>query len=236
MQRRTIVFAGAVFLAFLSPNALFAESDDAEWTVDPEASVFAVVTHKEGLAAGLAHEHLVVASDFDVAIRPGGLWVDDDDSAGSAKIDLPVDQLQVDDPALASAWQERLLELKLIAEPFAELSDKDRQKIRKSMLGTTQLDAGSHPTIQASLIEIRPLGDAEDPPRYGGRLSLTVRGETVSRGVKFRLQVGEDGRLRAELTESFNFSDFGIEPYKAMFGAIRVADSFDVFVVLEANR
>lgn len=209
---------------------------NAEWTIDHEASVFAVVTHKEGLAAGLAHEHLVVADGFDFLMQPGGLFTPEDDTPGSAEIELSVDRLQVDDPALASAWQERLLELDLIAEPFAELSEKDRRKIRKSMLGKKQLDAESHPTIRASLQEIRRVEDSQEPSRYVGTLSLTVRGDTASRDMEFELDVGDDGRLRAELTASFAFSDFGIEPYSAMLGAIRVADSFDVFVVLVASR
>ena len=236
-MKREAVFLVWAFLAILAPNLSSADDEaDARWSIDPETSLFAVVTHKEGVAAGLAHEHFIVADDFHVSIRSGGLFVDGDDSAGSAEMKLNVEDLLVDDPALASAWQKRLLEQKLIAEPFTELSDKDRQKIRKSMLGEEQLDAESHPTIEASLIEIRPFDDGQAAPRYGGLLSLTVRGETASRNVEFDLEVGEDGSLRAELAASFDFSNFGIEPYKAMFGAIRVADSFDVFVVLRGTR
>ena len=138
MQRGVL---SAALLALQAGVLLCPGSAGAEWSVDQEASVFAVVTHKEGLAAGLAHEHFVVAKGLEADLRPGGLFSSEDETPAAATIELPVERLQVDDPVLASAWQERLLELRLIAEPFAELSDKDRRKIRRSMLGKKQLDS-----------------------------------------------------------------------------------------------
>ena len=61
-----------------------------------------------------------------------------------------------------------------------------------------------------------------------------MRDKTASRDVGFRLDFGDDDQIRTELTASFAFSEFDIEPYSAMLGAIRVADRFDVFVVLVA--
>jgi len=196
------------------------------WTVDRDASVFAVVTHKEGLAAGLAHEHLVVASDYDVTLGAA------DDSPQSFRMELSAEHLIVDDPNLASKWQPRLLDLEVIGEPFAELSDKDRGKIQKSMLGKKQLDAESHPEIQSELQQIR----TREGGGYLGTLTLTVKGQTASREIEFDWPAAADGPIRIEVVTTFTFSELGIEPYSAMLGSIRVADTFHVFVVVSIDR
>ena len=224
--------AALVLLTGLIPSV-----SAADWVVDADASVFAVITHKEGVAAGLAHEHFVVATDFQAVLQEGGLFQAGSDAPPSFQLELVADRLEVDLPSLASRWQQRLLDQELIGEPFAELSDKDRKKIRTSMLGKKQLDAESHPTIRAELSEIR----RDDDGDYVGVLSLTVRGETASREVAFGLEFDRDeggqgpGSLRAEASVSFDFGEFGIEPYSAMLGAIRVSETFHVFTVLVAT-
>lgn len=206
------------------------------WTFDPEASLFAVVTHKEGLAAGLAHEHLVVARDYDTSLSQA------DGAPESFTMEFATNDLLVDDPDLASAWQERLLDLDLIAEPFAKLSEKDRGKIRKSMLGRKQLDAENHPKIRAELTEIRPEDAGGDRGGYVGTLSLTVKGKTASREIEFEWNADTESATetgdprRIEVTTAFDFTEFGIEPYSAMLGSIRVADTFHVFVVVAIDR
>ena len=54
-RRRTT----ALLLAFLAGPAFAAPP---EYTVDGTRSLFAVLTHKAGIASGLAHDHLVVAA------------------------------------------------------------------------------------------------------------------------------------------------------------------------------
>lgn len=203
----------------------------AAWDLDRKASVFAVVTHKEGLAAGLAHEHFVVANDYEATIDVAGLFSDDVESAARFEFEVAVNDLRVDDPEQSARWQERLLQLELLGKPFAELSEKDRKKIRKSMLGKKQLNAALHPQISARLEEIRSDGDGS----YFGTLHLTVADHSVSKEISFVLDGTERGVLRAEVTATFDFTDFGIKPYSAMLGSIRVANTFHIFVVLVVN-
>lgn len=228
MNRLSAALVGAC-LVCLAPTA-----GAQTWTIDHNASIFAVVTHKEGLAAGLAHEHFIVAAEYEATLR---------ESAGrpeSFTIEFATADLLVDDPSQASAWQGPLLELELIGEAFAELSEKDRGKIRKSMLSKKQLDAEAFPEIRATLSEIRP----GETGGYVGRLSLTVKGKSASRDIEFDWpaasassvsdQSGAASR-RVEVTTTFDFTDFGIEPYSAMLGSIRVADTFHVLAVLVAT-
>jgi hypothetical protein len=64
----TQVFAtlgSAVLLAQMST----AIGTPSAFTVDTDASVFAVVTHKAGFASRFAHNHLIVAGDHRTRLR-----------------------------------------------------------------------------------------------------------------------------------------------------------------------
>lgn len=225
MQRlfhRTLVWT---FIVLSSVTTILAQTDD--WTLDEEQSFFAVVTHKEGVASGLAHEHLVVARA--IAMR---LEVDLSQPAETiAEAEISVEGLVVDDPALNARWQSELLERELIAEEFASLGDKDRQKIRRSMLSKKQLDAETHPTLRARLD-----GVSVDGTEASATLRLEIRGQSVARDLNFEWpELDEDGTIRVDVSQSFTFRDFGIKPYSALLGAIRVADEFDVVLRVVAR-
>jgi polyisoprenoid-binding protein YceI len=69
----------------------------------------------------------------------------------------------------------------------------------------------------------------------GGDGTLRVEGELTlagtTRPLAFELHVGDDGRLRAVAV--VKQSDWGMKPYSALFGALKVAD--DVRVELDAG-
>ncbi|MEM8997716.1 MAG: YceI family protein [Acidobacteriota bacterium] len=224
----SIVALVAVPLA-VAPAAVAQEpaGAPAAWTVDQDASVFAVITHKDGVAARLAHNHLVVAEDVDAEL------VFDPESPESAgfRFEAPVEGLAVDDPAAQSKWFPRIAELGLLDEEFSEVDAKDRAKIRKSMLGRKQLDAESYPGLSGATAAIKR--DSEG--LYVVELELTVKGQAASRPVSARYSVDGD-RLRVEAWGRFEFTDFGIKPYSAMLGAVKNANGFHVFLQLEASR
>ncbi len=197
-------------------------SRQAEWKVDFEKSLFAVVTHKEGMAAGLAHEHLVVAVAPDITLRY------DATNPGTVKatLDAAVENLVVDDREWNRRWQDELLELGLLERPFSNLSERDRRKVRRSMLGTKQLDAEQYPRLRASLDRLRREGTEAT-----ARLVLEVRGQAVEQELRFEWPVpADDGSLSISTTASLRFADFGIKAYSALLGAIRVSDAFDVVI------
>lgn len=197
-----------------------------QWSIDTNASLVAVVTHKEGLASGLAHEHLIVAPIEAIDLR----FDPSEPETAAVGMDFEVMDLEVDDPERQQLWQQVLIETGVLAEPFADLSPKDRRKIRQSMLGPKQLDAEAHPTIRADVDRVR-----SDGGEASARLVFEVRGQSVERVVSFDAPLVDEGTLRITLTERFRFSDFGIRPYSALLGAIRVADEFDVVVRVVAT-
>lgn len=203
-----------------------------ELRVVEDESVFAVVTHKGGFAAGLAHNHLIAASGYAVQLS----CTPEAPQTASFTIELDAEGLVVDDPALQEAWYPRLELAGLLDEPFKEVSDKDRGKIRESMLSKKQLDAESHPKIRASLTGLVP-EDSEVgglKTSWRGDLSFEVLGKTVTKPVAAAV-AWNDGRLEVEAVAAFAFSDFGIKPFSAMLGAVKNRDELHVYVSFKAS-
>ncbi len=224
--------AGAFLLAVLGAAAAAVPVQAGEYTVDPARSVFAVLTHKAGIAAGLAHDHLIVAGapqvvlDFDRE-RP---------EATTFTFVVAVEALTVDAPAARAALVGRLRELGLQKDGLPAVPESDRKKVRTAMLGESQLDGAKFPDIRAEMLGLER-GAASAAGAEGAwnlALRLTIRGRTLER----RLPVSwseKDGTLTAETYTELHFKDFGIEPYSTMLGAIRNDDRFDLYVNVVAR-
>ena len=86
MPKRIPIFLLAC--ALLS-GATFAD----DFIIDGENSIFAVITHKAGIIARLAHNHLIYAQDYDADLTIDG----DDISTASFRNEFPVENLVVSD-------------------------------------------------------------------------------------------------------------------------------------------
>ena len=144
---------------------------------------------------------------------------------------MPAASLVIDDPELQARWQDRIIELGILDERFGEISEKDRGKIRKSMVSKKQVDADRHPRLRAEIVSVAARDDDTHP--YTIELKVEIVGQSVTQGMVGRFEL-VDGRLRVEAFGELRFTDFGIEPYSAMFGAVRNDDPFHVYVNLEA--
>ena len=184
------------------------------YTFDASESWLVVKLSKAGLAAALAHDHTVRAAAFSgtVAYDPN------DASACTVEITIPVEELVVD------ALEDRQ-RLGLEGGP----DDKDRAKIRKSMLSKKQLRAEDHPTITYQSTRCEPSGD--DLMTTG---NLTIRGATKEISAPLRIGV-EDGRFTAEGQFTVNHTDFGFKPYSAALGTIKNADPLEFHLSLVAS-
>lgn len=222
----SLVLAGAVTVSSGAP--LLA----AELRVVPSESVFAVLTHKAGLAAGLAHDHLIVAPDPEVSI----LFEEAQPEATRVLFSTAVESLDVDSPAARAKWSPRLREHGRLKDDLPPVPESDRRKVRAAMLGESQLDAAHYPEIRAEVLRL-----VRSPDSSPGRtlfdlvLRVTIRGRTVERKEAVEWSYA-DGVLRAEVLAELHFRDFGIEPYSTMLGAIRNDDRFDLFVRIVAGK
>jgi hypothetical protein len=222
------------FLAFSLFGAASAHA--APWKVDVERSTFAVLTHKAGVAAGLGNDHLAVARKPNAAL--------DFDPAAPEKaklsVTVPVLALEIDANAERAKHEERLTILGALTEKLRPVDDDDREKIRASMLSPKQLFAERYPEVKAELLSLAPRGagggaeGARVALGWNAKVRVEVRGKAVEKTVPVRFEV-ENGVLHGELLGEFHFTEFGIEPYSAALGAVKVADEFHLWVDLVAT-
>lgn len=222
----------SLLVALLLPISLASPSSSlaAEVEIDGEASILAAVTRKEGIAARLAHDHLIVAEASAAKLT----FDPENPLASTFELRVESEALEVDSPELQARWYPTLEALGLLESPFADLSEKDRRKIRKAMLGKDQLAAAEYPQLGVRLenlvAEASTVGGEELTHR--GTLVLEARGKTVRRPVSARFSL-EGRRLKIDAVATFSFTELGIEPYSALLGAIKVADELYLFTHLE---
>lgn len=210
--------------ALVSVTPLLAGS----FEIVPEESILAIVTHKGGMAAGMAHNHLVAASGYraDLAFDPA--------SPTDARFEFHANsaELVIDSPELNPAWYPRLEALGILSEPFKEMSEKDRTKVRNTMLGRKQLDAEQFPEISGSILRVgRADADADFP--YEVTIAFEAHGQRVERPLRGRFEETGNGVV-LEAVGDFRFTDFGIKPYSAFLGAVRNRDEIQLYVRLVA--
>jgi polyisoprenoid-binding protein YceI len=100
------------------------------------------------------------------------------------------------------------------------LGDDDREDIRKTI---------DDDVLKTLPIEFHSTSVEADGSRWSVRGDLTLVG--TSAPIAFELELGADGSLEA--TAVVKQSDWGIKPYSALFGALKVAD--DVVVSIDAK-
>ena len=224
--------AGALLGTFLAAALAAVGARGAEYTIDPGRSTFAVLTHKAGIAAGLAHYHLIVATAPKVLLD----FESEHPEATKCTFVVATEALEVDAPAARAALKGRLRELGLQKEDLPAVPDSDRKKVRAAMLGASQLDGAKFPEIRAEVLRLER-GGASAAGAEGAwnlLLRLTIRDRTLERKLAAVWSEKEDV-LTAETFAELRFSDFGIQPYSTMLGAIRNDDRFHLYVNVVAH-
>ncbi|MBM3381393.1 MAG: YceI family protein [Betaproteobacteria bacterium] len=219
--------------ASVAPTATATASPIWNFKVREDDSVFAIITRKSGVAARLAHNHFIVARDFDAQLSADSK----NPTSGAFSFKTRVTDLEVDRAELQKRWYPTVQSLGWLKEPFEALKDSDRDTIRENMLASGQLNAEKFPEISA---KIEKIVDAQE--KIGERsfskkatVALTIRGQTVNRDFPANISLqGEE--LQVEAAGSLKFTDFGIEPYKALMGALGNDDRFYVLVSFRATK
>jgi hypothetical protein len=232
---------GAAAAATSTATSAAAASQNAAATANPvwnfkvrdDDSVFAIVTKKAGMAARLAHNHFIVARNFDAQLSADSR----NPSNGTFSFKTRVNDLEVDRAELQKRWYPTVQALGWLSEPFEALKDSDRDSIRENMLAAGQLNASKFPEITAQIEKI-----VQSPSKIGERsfskkatVLITVRGQTVSRDFAANINLqGEE--LQVEAAGSLKFTEFGITPYKALLGALGNDDRFHLLVSFRATK
>lgn len=167
---------------------------------DPNASTVALWTYKEGLLSKMAH---------DLKIRIDGWKAPLERENGSFKVDvvIPVDGLHV-------AGQVK-------GDQVTPMADKDHADIDKSMR-TKVLDAAKFPEIRYEGAGAAP---TSGEMRVDGK--LTLKGKTQPLPVTCKVSDGPEGtRVQGEVR--FQQTQFGVTPFSALMGTLKVKDEVRV--------
>jgi polyisoprenoid-binding protein YceI len=180
----------------------FGQSRARTYTVVPSESSFWVSVGKAGLFSALAHDHEIGVKRFSgrVVVPEAGA------SGGSLEMEVDATSLEV-----------------LDKNP----SEEDKKKIFNSM-HTEVLESAKYPKIAFKSVSVGDVKQAGD-----GAYSFVVNGDLTLRGVTKRIAVPVAAtvtpqQLRATGKYTLKQSDFGIKPYSAAGGTVKVKDEIVV--------
>ena len=185
------------------------------YTVDPEGSEVRLLVYRDGPLGRFGHNHVVVGR-VQGEIRAG-----DAAAASGFRLEIPVDSFAVDPPAARAEEGDDFA---------AQVSEPARRGTRENMLGRDMLDAAAYPLIRIESIAL--VGPAWNPSVTA---RVTLRG--AMRDLRFPAAVFlQEGTLAVVASFRINQSAFGIEPFTALNGGLRVRDALDIRIRLVARR
>ncbi len=200
------------------------------YALDPESSRIWLQLHADGALARLGHTHVIVAQQL-----RGTVWLHPQLERSALELVIPVNVLLVDDPHERAA----------AGGGFAEPIDAEaRAGTREHMLGESQLDAAHYPSLTLRSLHIRAADAAAIAGAGAGagagrtaviEFQVSLREHTAQLSVPVHWQL-QGEQLRASGAVEFKQSDLGIEPYSALLGALRVADTVAARFEILAQR
>jgi hypothetical protein len=188
------------------------------FSVDDPASRVRLRVYRDGPLAALGHSHVITPRGLS-----GSIQLHDNPLLSRVALQFPVADLAVDDPALRAAAG---------AEFSSEISAAGRGGTQQPMLGELVLDAARFPLVAMRSESIAALPD-------GATLQLAMRITVHGRDAVVEVPVRWERRddvLSAHGEFSVLQSQFGMTPYSAMLGAMRVGDRIDIDFDLVARR
>ena len=222
-----------LILTMLVANLVCLTGTADTYKVIPTESVFAVVTHKAGLAAALAHDHFVYPGTYTAELSTDPAHPDQP----HFKLEFATAALVNDDSAAKAKWYPYVKAAGILDTPFKNVCEKDRQTIHEHMLAENQLDAERYLKISAELKAVREQQSTHGEKNYAyeATVAFTVHGKTVERPFAANIDPKGD-TVHFEAVGSFNFTDFGVTPFSAFLGTVRNQDTFHVYVNATAQR
>lgn len=185
-------------------------------SIDKPASKLRAYVFRAGAAARLGHNHVLNATEFDAQ----AFWGDAGPSSARLQMELRLDKLQVDNPALRGE----------LGGAFAKPLDADAiQGTRANMLGERGLQAESHPFLR--LRSLKLVGEA---PRLAALVEIELHGQRRQQWLALR--VDEQGqRLVVSGALVLRQTEFGLQPFSLLGGLLAIADEivieFDLVLI-----
>jgi polyisoprenoid-binding protein YceI len=178
----------------------------AVYAVDPAASRVRIYAFRAGAAAKLGHNHVLSAPHFEGYVSLPS------EQAADARFELrvPLADLTVDDTATRND----------IGGHFAgERSAADIEGTKANMLGARGFQADQFP-----LVRLRSTSIEGDWPILIAQVEVTLHGVTRAQPVLLKVE-RSDKQLKASGTLLLRQSDFGVTPFSALGGLMKVQDA-----------
>ncbi len=184
----------------------------ADYRISAEQTQVVILVYRAGILARLGHHHVVSTTDIE-----GTVSLDTREGHASFVVRVPVDTLEVDNAEL------RQLE----DEAFAtEPSEADIEGTRENMLGRELLDAAQHPTLT-----VRGTADGTT----SAVVTFEVKTHRTERTVPLQVRVTEES-IRITGALELTHEELGLTRFRALGGALRVAEAMDVRFTITALR
>lgn len=199
--------AGITLLAILAAMPARADEtpDVSLYEVDTQASLVLVYVRRAGLMRRAGHDHVVVSEHVSGQVS----WARGN-MESSAVLRLPLAELVVDAPLHRERFG---------LEP--EVSESSIRGTTRNMLEKV-LEVEEFPE---ALVEVS-LADREQTEAELA-VTITLKGERAQYPVRCDFST-ESGTLTAAGTFTIRHSDFGMRPFRAAAGLLRVADEMDI--------
>ena len=190
-----------------------ARGGDAVYRVDPQQSRVFIRTGRDGPMKAAGHDHVIASADIEglvlVSKKPGG---------SRADLRLPLQQLIVDDPGYRE---------KFGFEP--DLPDSAVEGTTRNMQEKV-LESNLFPWATAS-VRVRSM--QEDRAELD--VTLTVHGMSSAYTVPAELSVDRQ-TLNVTGSMSVAHGDFGLTPFSAAGGLLRVSEDIEIAFEIHASK
>lgn len=181
-------------------------------------SLLQIKVYRGGPLARFGHNHVIGGP-----VLTGQVAVADDLSESRVSLSIDLASMQVDLPQ----WRRQA------GDDFTSVpSEDDIAGTRENMLGPKVLDVASYPEAHVEIAGI--LGAAPD---FSVLARITLKGGTRSLPVPVHLETSA-GKIVASGKFKLTQSDFGLEPFSVLLGALSVQDELDILysVVATASK
>jgi len=186
------------------------------YEVDDEGSDIRLLVHRAGGLSWFGHSHVISVGQLSGTIR-----VYPEAERSSFELEIPVQGLVVD-------------ELRLRREEGDEFSSRvskdDIARTRSNMLGVRVLNAERYPVVK-----LTGTGSTGDGPQLTLNITIEFLGGVVELQVPATLSL-DAGVLEVTGAFALSHSDLGMQPFSALWGAIRVADEIDFRFHIKAHE
>lgn len=186
------------------------------YALDPAASRVRIYVFRAGAAARLGHNHVLSAPKFEGYVSIPSA------QAADAQFDLSVAwaDLQIDDAALRDET----------AGNFSgERSADDIAGTRRNMLGDRGVQASQFPLVRLHSVAIEG-----DWPVLIAQVEVTLHGVTRTQPVALHVERDSE-QLKVNGALTLRQSDFGITPFSALGGLMKVQDAVAITFALSAR-